>query len=185
MKPAEFLTNWVKQKHKGQIKKYSGQPYFSHLMNVADMAKPVTSFGYEIGLCHDILEDTKVTENELFEALLSFGYSENEANYITIRVVELTDIFTSEAYPELSRETRKELEISQMPKISPGAQTVKYCDLIDNMNLVIKFDHENTYQYLQKKKRLLNSMIDGNEKIRRQALEIIDKWIISQSGGMD
>ncbi|MEO6631026.1 MAG: hypothetical protein ABIN13_04865, partial [Mucilaginibacter sp.] len=97
--PADLLTEWVAKKHNGQTKKYTGDPYFMHLEAVAAMAKQATLMGYEIGLCHDILEDTGVTRNELFEALLEFGYDDMEANYITVRVVELTDVFKSSTYP--------------------------------------------------------------------------------------
>jgi len=35
----------------------SGKPYITHLVFVSEMAGASVSFGYEIGLCHDLLED--------------------------------------------------------------------------------------------------------------------------------
>jgi (p)ppGpp synthase/HD superfamily hydrolase len=176
--PAELLTQWVAEKHSGQTKKYTGDPYFMHLDAVAAIAKPATLMGYEIGLCHDILEDTKVTRNELFEALLEFGYTDMEANYITVRVVELTDVFKSSAYPGLSRIERKENEARRLTTISPGAQTVKYCDLIYNMPLVIRYDKEHALEYLRKKKLLLAGMVDGDRELRLRAIEIIEEGLL-------
>jgi len=176
--PAELLTQWVAKKHRRQTKKYTGDPYFTHLESVAAMAKPATLMGYEIGLCHDILEDTSVTRNELFEALLDFGYNDMEANYITVRVVELTDVFKSSSYPGLNRVERKEKEAQRLMTISPGAQTVKYCDLIDNMPLVIKYDEEHAIEYLRKKKLLLAGMVDGDKSLRKTAMGIIEKGLL-------
>lgn len=176
-KSAELLTNWVALKHKGQKKKYTGEPYLTHLIAVAEMAKPVTMLGYEIGLCHDLFEDTKTTESELFEALLSFKYDELAANYITSRVAELTDVFTSTAYPGLSREARKEREALRLLTISAGAQTVKYCDLIYNMELVLLYDRENAEQYLKKKKLLLFGMVVGDKDMHQKALETINEGL--------
>ena len=182
MKPDEQLTAWVEAKHKGQIKKYTGKPYINHLLTVAEMAKPVTMLGYEIGLCHDLLEDTDTSENELFETLLGFGYDDMEANYITVRVVELTDVFTADAYPGLTRDERKEREAARTFTISPGAQTVKYCDLIDNMQTVIKYDQKNAQQYLHKKALLLNSLVAGDRATRQKALDVISQGLQSLEG---
>lgn len=180
--PPELLAQWVAKKHKGQTKKYTGDPYFMHLEAVAAMAKQVTLMGCEIGLCHDILEDTPVTRNELFEALLEFGYNDMEANYITIRVVELTDVFKASAYPGLSRIDRKEKEARRMMTISPGAQSVKYCDLIYNMPLVVKYDKEHAGEYLRKKKLLLEGMVDGDKGLREQAIGIIEEGLAELAG---
>ena len=172
--PTELLTQWVAKQHGRQTKKHTGDLYFMHLEAVATMAKPATLMGYEIGLCHDILEDTPVTRNELFEALLDFGYNDMEANYITVRVVELTDVFKSSEYPGLSRIERKEKEAHRLTTISPGAQTVKYCDLIYNMPLVIKYDKEHAGEYLRKKQLLLKGMVDGDKGLHEEAMKIAE-----------
>jgi (p)ppGpp synthase/HD superfamily hydrolase len=173
MTAQDLLARWVRLKHSGQIKKYNGKPYYTHLYNVAKLARQATPFGYEIGLCHDLLEDTATTPNELLAGLLSFGYPPGDANYIANVVVELTDVFTSAAYPSLSREMRKEKEEFRLRTISACAQTIKYADLIDNMKLVIEYDPEHAPRYLEKKRLLLQSMNKGDEALREQALQII------------
>ncbi len=177
MTPAENLLIWVQLKHKGQLIKHTGEPYFNHLVAVAEMAKTATKFGYEIGLCHDILEDTPTRENEVLEALCDFGYANSEAREITARVVELTDVFTASAYPNLSKKIRKEREAARLVNISSAAQTVKYCDLIDNIQWVLQHDQKHAVLYLKKKKLLLSDMINGDKIIRQRALDIIDKGL--------
>lgn len=104
---AEKLAHWVGGKHSGQLIKCTEKPYFNHLIAVAEMAKPVVALGYEIGLCHDLLEDTDVSEEELHSALISFGYTIIDANLITTCVKELTDVFTAAAFPDWSKAERK------------------------------------------------------------------------------
>ena len=77
MTPEENLVNWVAVQHHGQLIKRTIEPYFNHVLTVANMAKPAVALGFEIGLCHDLLEDTDTTEEELPGTLTSFGYSEN------------------------------------------------------------------------------------------------------------
>lgn len=181
MSPQELLTGWVRSKHGGQLKKYNGEPYFNHLASVAEMAKGAIRLGYEIGLCHDLLEDTRTTGSELKEALVTFGYFHHDADDIAACVAELTDQFTSAASPDLSRNERKEKEEFRLRTVSSAAQTVKYCDLIDNMTLVIEYERKHGPQYLQRKKSLLQDMNAGNIELRLRALAIIDHALIQYS----
>lgn len=80
----------------------------NHLKAVANMADEKCRFGYEIGLCHDLFEDTDCTEIELRQALDRFGYSYAEQFIIVSGVVDLTDIYTPELFPQLNRAKRKE-----------------------------------------------------------------------------
>jgi (p)ppGpp synthase/HD superfamily hydrolase len=173
-----LLTNWVRDKHEQQKRKYTGEPYFLHLVAVADMAKEITRFGYEIGLCHDLIEDARVTSNELFEELLKLGYDDEEANYITIRVVDLTDVYTTEAFPNMNRKARKLAEASRLHTISPGAQTVKYCDLINNTESIVQYDPGFARKYLQEKKEILEGMTNGNKEMYDQAIVVMNQALL-------
>jgi (p)ppGpp synthase/HD superfamily hydrolase len=154
------------------IKKTS-EPYFNHLAAVADMAAGVVDFGYEIGLCHDLLEDTATTATELLDTLVRFGYKEADAELITSCVVELTDVYTKPAYPGIGKTDRKRMEAARLPTISPAAQTVKYADLIYNIKWVLKYDKKHARKYLIKKRRLLLALCQGNYQLRQQALELV------------
>lgn len=173
----EKLAKWVASKHGEQLIKRTGKPYFDHLLAVAEMAEPAVAYGYEIGLCHDLLEDTNTKEEELVKALIDFGYTVLEANSIAFCVSELTDVFTRTAYPELSKLERKAKEAERLMKISATAQTVKYCDLIYNIDWVLKFDQKHAEEYLVKKKLLLTAMVKGDEGLRQRALHEIDNGL--------
>jgi (p)ppGpp synthase/HD superfamily hydrolase len=174
---AEKLADWVRLKHEGQLIKLSGKPYFNHLEAVASMAAPLTQFGYEAGICHDLLEKTQTSVKELGEALVSFGYLSGEAEYIAGRVVELTNVFTKAAYPDLKKSSRKEKEAVRLPTISAGAQTVKYADLIYNIEWMMAYDHHRAKKYLKRKKRLLAKMDKGDKNLYQKALDLIEKSI--------
>lgn len=179
MSPAKQLLLWVKEKHTGQLIKRTNQPYIDHLLAVAKMASEAATSGYEIGLCHDLLEDTDTTVSELLDNLFSFGYADEEARHITICVVELTDIFTAGAYPEINKISRKERETARLLNISPDAQTVKYCDLIYNIGWVLQYDQKHAEEYLKKKQLLISGMSKGDTGLRQKALDLISNALFT------
>jgi len=177
MRPVDLLIAWVKLKFDGNKIKRSGEPYFNHLTAVAELAAPLVSMGYEIGICHDLLEDTSVTENEFLKALKSFGYNDLEAGYISGTVIELTDVFTSEAYSELSKKRRKEKEVQRLTTISSAAQSIKYGDLIDNIKWVMQYDLKHASKYLLKKRVLLSAMWKGDAGMRQKVINEINEQL--------
>jgi (p)ppGpp synthase/HD superfamily hydrolase len=172
--PQGQLKKWIAEKHSGQLIRRTSEPYFNHLAAVAQMSSEVLELGYEIGLCHDLLEDTCTTAEELSAALLKFGYGEASAIQISSCVVELTDKFTKSAYPHLKKKQRKMMEEARLLTISPAAQTVKYADLIYNAEWVLKYDIKHAVKYLLKKKRLLLALIKGDPSIHEQAVNVIN-----------
>lgn len=159
------LLAYVKAKHSTQKRKYTGEPYFMHLMNVATMADDYTPFGFEIGLLHDILEDyeyTGVDYIQLAAALNSFGCQVDNLNYILSGVVALTDEYTHERYPKLNRQQRKIMEAERLYKIDPAFQTIKYCDLIDNTSSIVQHDPGFAVKYLEEKEYILQGMTAGD-----------------------
>lgn len=153
----------------------SGEPYIDHLLAVATLAGPAVALGYEIGLCHDLLEDTPTAPAELYAALFVFGYSEAAADQITKIVVELTDVFTATAYPQLRKKERKALEADRLLQISSSGQTVKYSDLIYNISWVLRYQPKKAKKYLRKKARLLKAMDKGDTSLQKKALKMIRK----------
>jgi (p)ppGpp synthase/HD superfamily hydrolase len=172
--PEDQLTKWVAEKHSGQLIRRTSEPYFNHLAAVALMSVTVLKLGYEIGLCHDLLEDTDTTTEELLATLLQLGYSHASAIYITGCVVELTDKFTKTAYPQLKKKKRKKMEAARLLRLSPSAQTVKYADLIYNAEWVLRYDLKQAGKYLLKKKRLLLALTEGDPSLREQAINVMD-----------
>jgi len=160
--------------HFPQKRKYTGEAYTVHLRAVAEMADRYNLLmGYEIGLCHDLLEDTYLTANELDGHLTSFGYDEKESFFIVSSVIELTDVYTSEAFPKLNRAERKELECKRLSEISENSQSIKYCDLIDNTSSILKYDEGFAKIYLKEKFAIMQVMDKGNNDLYNIAMKNI------------
>jgi (p)ppGpp synthase/HD superfamily hydrolase len=167
------LLNWIKQRHEGQMIRCTEEPYINHLIAVAELAS-IIPLGYEIGLCHDLFEETETTRNELHSALTDFEYTNQEADLIVNCAVELTDVFTKKNYPELKKKVRKVKEAERLAAISSAAQTIKYSDLIYNIEWVLQYDFKHARKYLQKKRLLLAAMPGGVQKLSQRAMGLID-----------
>jgi len=175
------LRLWVEDKHRNQIIKNTTVPYFKHLLNVANGADGKVPLGYEIGLCHDLLEDTDVIKEELKKELIAFGYNENEIATIIQSVTELTDVFTKEEFSYLNKCKRKKLEARRLVTISAAAQTVKYADLNDNISWMEVHDPKHLKKYLIKKLALIKGMEKGNSDLRQQVIYRIEKLLAKKS----
>lgn len=58
---------FIKEAHRGQRRKITGEPYFSHPFNVARILQQA-GFGTDVvvaGLLHDVVEDTPITIEEI------------------------------------------------------------------------------------------------------------------------
>ncbi|GAA4323324.1 hypothetical protein GCM10023149_24200 [Mucilaginibacter gynuensis] len=175
----EQLRDWVRQQHAGQLIKYTDKPYFEHLEFVAEKAGNKALLAYEIGLCHDLFEETKISAGQLMIVLSGFGYGEAEVVHITDSVTELTDKFTKKVYPDLKKAERKRKEAERLAHISPDAQTVKYGDLIYNINWVLNYESTaKKEKYLRKKRALLNTMTKGDPGLRAEALKLLHQDVI-------
>ncbi|SEJ72242.1 hypothetical protein SAMN05216327_11764 [Dyadobacter sp. SG02] len=136
------LFDYVKEMHGEQKRKYTGAPYYTHLLSVADRVEQFVQNGYEteIALCHDLIEDTECSLADLSDKLMSIGYNIEEDEVILAGVDDLTDKYTHDKYPSLNRAQRKELEGARIVASRPIAQTVKYADIIDNMLSLAEHD---------------------------------------------
>lgn len=167
------LTKLVQTYNKNLKRKYSQKPYINHLLKVANMAQSNNIlYGFEIGLCHDMFEDTEVKEFEIVQALLHDEYSKVEIRYIINSVKELTDVFTSKSFPRIPREGRKKLEAERLWFISPNSQSIKYCDIIDNLSTIELHDEEFAKVYKKEKKYILKHMNLGNQELFKKALKL-------------
>lgn len=172
-----LLLEWVKGQHGDQKRKYTGEPYWNHVYNVA---KIVCGKGYnpllvEIALCHDLLEDTECDLVGLLNYLVHSGYSNEDGLFIAARVNDLTDVYTKENYPTLNRKARKEKEAKRLHKIHPVSQTVKYADFIDNTISIVEHDKEFAKVYLREKRDILSGMDIGYLGLYYQAKKILSE----------
>lgn len=160
------LFEFLKIKHADQVRKYTGEPYTEHLYSVAEEVSKFEPTMIEVALSHDFLEDVEgSTSDELRDFLLDSNYSEERANEIVQGVIDLTDVYTKEAYPELNRAKRKQLEAERLGKVNPKSQSVKYADLIDNTHSIAEHDKNFAKTYLEEKRVIIGLMKNGNKDL--------------------
>tara|TARA_R110002167_G_scaffold24774_1_gene86643 strand:- start:4496 stop:5041 length:546 start_codon:yes stop_codon:yes gene_type:complete len=169
------LLKFVKLKHGEQIRKYTGEPYFNHTLSVANTVSKYIEGAVEIALCHDLFEDTETDFTQLYNELKRIGYDPPKSYKICTVVKELSDKYTKEDFPFLNRAKRKELEAVRLGKISEIGQSVKYADLIDNSESILKHDPRFAKTYIKEKKRILELMNEGNPELLSKCINIVNK----------
>lgn len=167
-KTEQYCLRLAQRFHKGQLRKYTNEPYWFHLVNVAALVK---EYGHTedmvcAALLHDVIEDTDCTLGALFDSLPNVSIAAN----IFSMVSDLTDKYTKEDFPNINREKRKVLEAQRLGAVSEWSQTIKYCDLIDNTCSIVKHDPKFAQTYLKEKSYLLDKMLKGDIELRKRAL---------------
>ena len=172
------LFHFVKEQHGEQKRKYTGEPYYVHLMFVAAIIQnriKDPELLIEVALCHDLFEDTKCGHNDLKNALREFGYKLDERSFIGSGVEALTDFYTTKLFPELNRSERKKKEVLRMKGIEPAFMTVKYADLIHNTQSIVEHDPGFAAVYLKEKKHLLMNMMNGDWDLYNEAVDTLKR----------
>lgn len=141
-----------------QVRKYSGRPYYTHPLEVAELVSTKTDDQEVlVAAClHDILEDV-ASINPTFNRdwmLASFG------ERVVSIVEELTNKYTKENYPELSRTSRKLLERGRLSMVSDEAKLIKKADLYHNS---IEMDQDDPFTKVwMEEKRMLDFCLGGS-----------------------
>lgn len=150
VKKAREIARWA---HRGQKRKYLGQPYFIHCETVAALVAEKCSDPKLIAAAylHDVVEDTD-HDNDFIKDL--FG------PWVAQLVEELTDVFIHEEYPYLNRDKRKELECIRLGQVTPEAKLIKICDLSDNTSDIVNNAPGFAELYLREKSALLGVLTD-------------------------
>jgi (p)ppGpp synthase/HD superfamily hydrolase len=181
----QLLFDFIIKKHGDQKRKYSGEPYYLHLYEVANIVsshvlqRECEFYNLiEIALGHDILEDTDCSINELFSVLVQLGYTDSDASSITEGIQDLTDVYTSESFASLNRSMRKSLEADRLSHVCYSAQTVKYADLMSNTKSIVQFDPSFAKIYLREKNLILSKMDKGHKALHWLAIHC---WVEAMS----
>ena len=147
----------------GQRRKYTGNPYWFHCKNVAEMVRD--SGGDENMVCaawlHDTIEDTQVPES-----ILSWWFG----NDVWGLVKGLTDV----SKPlDGNRHHRKAIDRAHTAEQSSRCKTIKLCDLIDNAGSILQYDKEFAKVYIKEKELLLEVMKEGDIHLWNVANDIV------------
>jgi (p)ppGpp synthase/HD superfamily hydrolase len=143
----------------GQKRKYTGEPYVVHPLEVANivMAAGGSEASIAAAMLHDVLEDTAVTYDLLED---EFG------NEVAELVLWLTDVSKPE---DGNRSTRKALDRQHSAAAPAEAQTIKVADLISNTRSIVAHDPDFAVVYLQEKRQLLEVLTKADPALLNQA----------------
>lgn len=155
--------------HKGQTRKYTGEPYISHPFSVAGLVAAVSTNDDMLvaALLHDIVEDTDVTI-ETVQGV--FGVT------VASLVSDLTDISKPE---DGNRKKRKELDRIHTAAATRDAKTIKLADLIDNTKTIIMYDPKFAKVYMEEKRLLLEVLGDGDKMLFTIADRMVQEYFKS------
>lgn len=166
----DLILNKIQQfadiAHGKQKRKYSDERYIVHPIRVMETCSAYTDKVQILAaaLLHDVLEDTPVSEIELLSFLETV--MDNEVARQTIElVVELTDVYTKEAYPHLNRKQRKEKETLRIGQTIADSQTIKYADIIDNCKEIAASDPNFAPRFLKECMTILKVATKGDKRL--------------------
>lgn len=145
--------------HFGQKRKYTDLPYYTHVSQVADFVFDYSNSEEMIAAAylHDTLEDTETTVASLIKA-------EFPEEVIHL-VIELTDVYTKENFPDFNRHQRKKLEAVRLGTISDEAKTIKLADILSNTADITQHDPNFAAVYLDEKRFLVPRLIGGDKEL--------------------
>lgn len=156
----------AEKSHAGQKRKFTGEPYFYHPISVATTILGLNEPNLEVmvlaALLHDVLEDTKTTEQEILDVA---------GPEVLGLVKELTNPSkNSSAY----RFERKKMDRDHLATVSREAKIIKLADRIDNLKDLPK-DTDFYDVYTLESILLLDVLKDASPELSKKLEEIIKK----------
>lgn len=155
---------FARKVHAEQRRKYTNNPYFDHLAEVAGITMTVgfDTFDYiqsvmAVAWLHDCVEDQGVTFTELSER---FGRAVSDG------VLWLSDL------EEGNRATRKQLSRERLSRAPGWIQTIKCADLISNTSSIVQYDPKFAVTYLEEKRLLLEVLTKADRRLWNIAKEL-------------
>ena len=158
--------DFASQAHGDQKRKYTGEAYTVHLVEVMNIVRSVVRDDEMLAaaLLHDTVEDTATTVADIQK---SFGS----------RVAKLVDELTDVSKPEDgNRATRKGIDRAKLAGVSADAQTIKLADLISNAKDIAVNDPSFAKVYMDEKRQLLAVLTKGNAQLMKQAQDIVANY---------
>ncbi len=170
-KAQDFAT--TEHQRINHVRKYSNQPYQTHLQAVAKLVSTVTDDEQMIAAAwlHDTVEDTPATLGDIEE---SFG----------VQIAELVEELTDVSKPsDGNRATRKEIDRQHLAIASKRAKTIKLADLIHNCADIVKHDKKFAVTFVSEMQALLDVLCEGDATLLKRANKLLKKS--SETLGID
>lgn len=161
---AFFIAYWA---HADQTRKYTEEPYILHPLDVALRIESLKEFTDDMvcaGLLHDVVEDTAVTKDEIFNV---FG------DKISSLVADLT--WTPDK--KILRKIRQKLLYEKLKHLGKDSKTIKLADIISNsVNLSEDIvDPKFVRLYLPEQYAKIQSLKGGDENLFLEAKKLVEK----------
>jgi (p)ppGpp synthase/HD superfamily hydrolase len=152
MNIVDKARKFAERAHKDQKRRYTGEPYFVHLDEVARLCDRfgLSKRAIAAAYLHDTIEDQNVT---VINLVVEFGKE------IADIVRDLTDTPPQKG---LDREARKKIDLARLEAAGPEAQSIKCADLISNTSSIVKHDPNFARTYLPEKRAVLVVLSKAN-----------------------
>jgi (p)ppGpp synthase/HD superfamily hydrolase len=152
----ERACDFARQRHAGQVRKWTKAPYWNHLHDVAELVRVEADGTDEMvaaAYLHDVIEDTSTKYDEV--AAL---FGDDVANM----VLEVTNPSRHEMG---IRKVRVAIDRQYLAGASGYGQTIKLADLINNCSDVVDHDIKFAQVYLAEKWQLLGVLTKGRQHL--------------------
>ena len=125
----EHARIWAGMKHKGQVRKYTGEPYFEHPIAVSEMVREqgLSETAVIAAILHDVVEDTDATLEEVLEL---FGPEVAEYVWYLTKPPEFVG----------NRSVRKEHDRNRLTLAPEEVKFIKFYDVFHNASSIIEHD---------------------------------------------
>lgn len=157
---------FAERAHAGQVRKYTGFPYMTHLEAVIAILR---SAGIDdettlaAAWAHDTIEDCPVTAKDVESAL---------SPDVAALVVWLTDCGPGTG----NRKLRKSMDRARLCQAPAAAQSIKVADLIDNTASIVEHDPDFAVTYMREKALLFPLLTKADDGLRRRAVELLAEY---------
>ena len=156
--------------HEGQKRKFTGEPYIVHPIDVARRVANAQASSTEaiiVALLHDVIEDTKYTYEDI-----SRKFGTKIADY----VLEVSKVSSSEMG---NRATRKHIDLLHYSRASAVGQTVKLADIQSNTKHIIRDDPNFAKTYLRECMNLAVALDLGDAELRSTVISDLENKMSS------
>lgn len=154
--------------HIEQKRKYTGEPYFNHLVDVGVMLHWAGCDSQTIaaGFMHDIIEDQELTVERLTD---KFG------SEVAQLVNEVSDVSKPS---DGNRRIRKALDRVHLAHASPRGMSIKLADIISNTRSIREHDKNFAVVFLSENRALMPLLTEGNALLYKEACkEVYGKYL--------
>ena len=157
-----------------QLRKYSQLPYIVHPLAVMDIllehcSQEVTPEMLAAAACHDLVEDTHITLDDVRQAL---------GDQVADLVFWLTDVSKPADGP---RRVRKAIDLVHTAAAPPEAKSIKCADLIDNAPSIATHDPGFARVWLKEKANLLEVLHDADPGLLARAYDVYSECLAKLS----